>query len=178
MPSQIGQRLAAPAEGYLELLRIFASSWLSVGIRWCSPFVRRRSWRKGEEWRPDRNGLPGPAARRDIVCRALLSCASSTGEAVEFCAGTNLVCRSDKDVFQTAGLVAVAPDLFNWDRGHLVTCNRLFRPAARLGAWGLLAQSYVGKRAVLKGIAGAYGSLLTGSHDPLANDSSVEGECT
>jgi len=46
LPSQIGKRLAAPAEGDLELLRIFASFGFSVGIRWCSPFVRRRSWRK------------------------------------------------------------------------------------------------------------------------------------
>ena len=145
MPSQIGQRLAAPAGVNLELLRIFASSQLCVDTRWCSPFVRRRSWRKGEESRQDRSGLPDPAACRDIVRRDSLSCAASAGEAADFCAGTSLV-RRDRDVIQTAGLVAVALDLFNWDRGHPVTCNRLFRSAARLGGGGLLPQSYVGKR--------------------------------
>ena len=175
MPSQIGQRLAAPARVYLELLRIFASSRLCVGTRWCLPFVRCRSWRKGEESRQDRNGLPDPTACRDIVCKASLSYAASAGEGVDFCAGTSLVCRRDRGVFRTAGLVAVALDLFNWDRGHAVTCNRLFRSAARLGGWGLSAQSYVGKRSVLKGIAGAYGGLLAGSHDLLANNSPVEG---
>jgi hypothetical protein len=59
----------------------------------------------------------------------------------------------------TAGLAAAALKLFDWDRGHAVTCNRLFRSAARLGGLGALAQSYVGKAAVSKGIAGAYRSL-------------------
>jgi hypothetical protein len=164
LPSQIGQRLVAPAGVYLELLRIFASSRLCVGTRWCLPFVRSRSWRKGEESRQDRNGLPDPTACRDIVRKASPSYAASANEAADF-----------RDVFQAAGLVAVALDLFNWDRGHAVTCNRLFRSAARLGGWGLSAQSYVGKPSVLKGIAGAYGGLLAGSHDLLANDSPVEG---
>jgi len=80
----------------------------------------------------------------------------------EFCAGTNLVCRSDKDVFRPPVSWRLRLNLFNWDRGHLVTCNRLFRPAARLGAWGLLAQSYVGKRAVLKGIGGSIRKFIDG----------------
>ena len=117
-PSQIAQRLAAPFQRYWELLRIFASSRLCVGTRWCSPFVRRRSWPKGEEPRRDRNGLQDPAACRGIVRRASLSHAAPAREAADFCTGTNLVCRRDGDVFQTAGLVAVALDLFNLDRGH------------------------------------------------------------
>jgi hypothetical protein len=173
-PSQMGQRLAAPAGVYLDLWRIFASSRLCVGTRWRSPFVHRRSWRKGEEQRPDRSGLPDPAAYRDIVRRASLPCAASAGVAADVWAGTSLV-RRDTDVIQTACLVALALDLFSWDRGHPVTCSRLFRSAARLGGWGPLAQSYVGKRFALKGIAAAYGSLLAGSHDLLANDSPDEG---
>lgn len=91
--------------------------------------------------------------------RASLSCAVSAREATDFRAGTNPVCRTDGDVLQIVGLVAVGLDLFNWDRGHPVTCNRLVRSAARLRGSGRQAQSYVGKRAVLKGVTGAYGSL-------------------
>jgi hypothetical protein len=159
LPSQTGQRLTAPALGYLGLLRIVASCLSCVGTRWCSLVVRRRSWRRGEESLQGRNGLPDPVACRDIVRRASLSCAVSAREATDFRAGTNPVCRTDGDVLQTAGLVAVGLDLFNWDRGHPVTCNRLVRSAARLRGSGRQAQSYVGKRAVLKGVTGAYGSL-------------------
>jgi hypothetical protein len=72
--------------------------------------------------------------------------------------------------------VGVGLDLFKRERGHHVTCNRLFRSAARLGGCRPLAQSYVGKPVALKGITGAYRSLVScqgpraaGFHDSLAD---------
>jgi hypothetical protein len=110
--------------------------------------------------------VPDSAACRDILRRASLSCAASAAEAADVRAGTNPVCRRDGDGLQTAGPVAVALDLFDRGREHPVTFDQLFRSAVRIGAWGRRAQSYVGKSAVLKGIAAAYGSILAGSHDP------------
>jgi len=49
-----------------------------------------------------------------------------------------------------------------------------FRSAARLGGLGALAQSYVGKRAVSKGIAGAYGGLWVAFRAPLIASESVQ----
>jgi hypothetical protein len=49
-------------------------------------------------------------------------------------------------------LIAAALNRFGRDRGHLVTCNRLLRLAARLGGLRPIAQSYAGKHPISKGI--------------------------
>jgi len=122
LPSQIGQRLAAPAGVYLELLRISASSRPCVGTRFGARLVFAVAVGAKGHMQP-------PQAKQRTSAPAQIS-----------------FVEGDRDVFQTAGLVAVVLDLFNLDRGHPVTCNRLFRSAARLGGGGLLPQSYVGKR--------------------------------
>jgi hypothetical protein len=58
-------------------------------------------------------------------------------------------------VIRFRDLTAVALNLFDRDCGHAVTCDRLFRLAVRLRGSRLVAQSYVGKRAISKGIGGA-----------------------
>jgi len=69
-------------------------------------------------------------------------------------------------VIQFRDLTAVALNLFDRDRGHAVTCNRLFRLAARLRGSRLMAQSYVGKRAIWKGIGGAIRKVVVSALRP------------
>src|SRR5882757_1709455 len=44
---------------------------------------------------------------------------------------------------------------WNRDHGHVVICNPLFRLAVSVGGLSLMAQSYVGKHAISKGIGRA-----------------------
>jgi hypothetical protein len=148
LPSQIAQRLAAPFQGYWELLRIVASWGPSVGSNWCSPLVRHRTSRIHAERLRGRNGLPGHAVYRDIVSRALLSCAASQDEAASCLTTRKVACQWDRHVIEPRGRAAVAFNLFDRGRGHAVTCNRLFRLTVRLRGSRPASQSYVGKRAI------------------------------
>src|SRR5258708_40262489 len=125
-PSQIAQRLAAPFQGCWGLLRIVASCGLCAGSGWRSPLGRHTSRRREEALR-GRNGLPSLAAYKDIVGRASLSRAASHGEAAVLFVDTKAVCRGSRYAIPPCGLTAVALNLFDGDRGHAVTCNRLFR---------------------------------------------------
>src|ERR1700722_14953933 len=44
----------------------------------------------------------------------------------------SVVCRNNVYVIPSVGTVSLTVNLFGRDRGHLVTCNRLFRVAVRL----------------------------------------------
>ncbi len=158
-PLQIAQRWAVPLPGFWGPLRIVASCGPCVGSGWYSSLVRRTSRRRAEA-RLGRNDLPSLAAYKDTVSKASLSCAVSLGEAAAFFADPKGVCRGgDSYVVQSRGLTAVALNLFDRDRRRAVTCNRLFRLAVRLRGLRLMAQSYLGKRAVSKRIGRLYGSL-------------------
>jgi hypothetical protein len=52
--------------------------------------------------------------------------------AIDFLAVTDVVCRKNVYVIPSVGPVSLALNLFGRDRGHFVTCNRLFRVAVRL----------------------------------------------
>jgi len=53
-----------------------------------------------------------PQRVRDIVCRAYFHVHPPRAKQWSSAPAQISFCRSDKDVFQAAGLVAVAPDLF------------------------------------------------------------------
>jgi hypothetical protein len=58
-------------------------------------------------------------------------------------------------VTPTIGFVTMMFGFVSLDPGHVVTCNRLFRIAVRIGGSRSLSQLYVGKRPISKGIGGA-----------------------
>jgi hypothetical protein len=88
-----------------------------------------------------------------------LSCAVSQSEAADLVAVTVVVCRRGTYVIPAAGIIAVALDRFGRDRGHVVTCNRLFPNTIETKMIEIGAQSYVGKSPILKGIGELYGGL-------------------
>ena len=55
----------------------------------------------------------------------------------------------------TIGFITIVFGFVSLDPGHVVTCNRLFRIALRIGGSRSLSQLYVGKRPISKGIGGA-----------------------
>ena len=148
MPSQIGQRLVAPTGLYLELLRIFASSrfgfaWVLVDARFLFAVavgakVKNRVRVVVTCQIPPRVGTlcaelhfhmqPSQAKQRTSV-PAQVSVVEGAG-----------MCFSPP-VLRRLRLIC-STEIAN----ILVTCNRLFRSATRLGEWGLSPQSYVGKR--------------------------------
>jgi hypothetical protein len=58
-------------------------------------------------------------------------------------------------VTPTIGFITIVFGFVSLDPGHVVTCNRLFRIAVRIGGSRSLSQLYVGKRPISKGIGGA-----------------------
>jgi hypothetical protein len=158
-PSQIAQRLAALFQRYWELLRISVSCRPGVDSGCCSPLARRRTWRRREEPLRDRNGLPSLAAYRDIARRASLSFAASRAEEADFFFGKSAVRRffgrgavrrRDTCGIPAVGAFVVALDRF--DRGHLLPAIGTSGLVARVGRSRPMAQSYIGKRSISKGM--------------------------